>query len=210
LQSSLGRNSRAGRAPRGSSSGGLQSFDRGTSAYGGSSGSWGPSSRRRIGCAETRPCCSYWVDLTSRDRSKDQVCSSPFSRALIGGNPKLLGSGPPPPYAYKRHASQGSPWLTELQKTGPISRGVDSGGNPPPPRRATGATSAAASRAPAICTESSPFTVNHEDDSTSMSSRRSSRPSPDPGAMTSSSSKIKGTSRKLSQPLVRTRLVEEP
>jgi hypothetical protein len=36
----------------------------------------------------------YWVDLTSRDWSKDQVCSSPFSRALIGGNPKLLGSGP--------------------------------------------------------------------------------------------------------------------
>jgi hypothetical protein len=81
---------------------------------------------------------------------------------------------------------------------------MDSGGNPPLPRqrhrhhaRDTGAASAAASGAPAICTELLSFTVNHEDDSTSMSSRRSSRPSPDPS--TSSSSKIKGTSRKLSQ-----------
>jgi hypothetical protein len=80
---------------------------------------------------------TYIVGLISRVGIGQRTESAPplFSRALIGGNPKLLGSGPPPSYAYKRHVSQGSPWLTELRKTGPISRGVDNGGNPPLPRR---------------------------------------------------------------------------
>jgi hypothetical protein len=38
---------------------------------------------------------------------QDRVRDAPFSRTLIGGDPGPLGSGPPLPYAYKRHASQG-------------------------------------------------------------------------------------------------------
>jgi hypothetical protein len=38
---------------------------------------------------------------------QDRVQDSPFSHALIGGDPNLLGSGSLPPYAYKRHTSQG-------------------------------------------------------------------------------------------------------
>jgi hypothetical protein len=55
-----------------------------------------------------------WVDLMSLDQSEDQVhSSSSFSRALIGGNPNLLGSGPSPPYTYKRHTSQCLPGQIE-------------------------------------------------------------------------------------------------
>jgi hypothetical protein len=50
-----------------------------------------------------------------------RVRGSPFSHALIRGDPNPIGSGPPPPYAYKRHASQGLPPTDRKPKMGPIS-----------------------------------------------------------------------------------------
>jgi hypothetical protein len=51
-----------------------------------------------------------YLDMLVRSQSEtvqDRVRDAPFSHTLIGGDPSPLGSGPPPPHAYKRHASQG-------------------------------------------------------------------------------------------------------